>query len=170
MQEENLLILRALKRNVEEIVKPLEEAQLETYGKNRENVQSGLDAIMSELTMVVVLLTGADSNVNAQELELINDMRHVVYGHGIPELSSSDYFDLCEQFLRIYPNRRMTVDHIPTSVQLLLAYDKKHGTNYAEKARTLFIQFADAIVKSDKKEDSYESIALANFKELLNFA
>jgi hypothetical protein len=64
----------------------------------------------------------------------------------------------------------MTVDHIPTSVQLLSAYDKKHSTNYAEKARILFIQFADAIVKSDKKEDSYESITLANFKDLLNAA
>lgn len=170
MQEENLSILRALKQNVEEIVKPLDDAQLEAYGENRGNILSSLDTIMSELTMVVVLLTGADSNVAAQELELINDMRHVVYGHGIPELSSSDYFDLCEQFLQIYPNRRMTVDHIPTSVQLLSAYDKKHSTNYAEKARILFIQFADAIVKSDKKEDSYESITLANFKDLLNAA
>jgi hypothetical protein len=91
MQEENLSILGPLKQNIEEIVAPLEAAEIEASGENKENVQSGLDFMMGKLTMIVLLLTGTDSDVAPREIELLNDMRRVVYGHGIPELSSSDY-------------------------------------------------------------------------------
>jgi hypothetical protein len=168
MQEENLVILRSLKPNIEEIVPPLEAAHFEVYGQDSQEMKSGLDFLMSELTMTVLLLTGADEEVAESERELLNDMRHVVFGHGIAELNSSDYMDLCREFLRIYPTSLMTVDRIPLSVRLLMQYDKKHGTEYASKARTIFIQFADAIVKADKNEDLVEAIILANFKDTLN--
>src|SRR6185503_9787014 len=121
MQEANLSILRLLKQNIEEIVTPLEAAQLETNAENKENVQSGLDFIMGELTMIVLVLTGTDSEVAPREVELLNDMRHVVYGSDIPEMNSSDYLELCREFLHIHPETRMTVDHLPTSVRLLMA-------------------------------------------------
>jgi len=168
MQEANLSILRPLKQNIEEIVPPLEAAQSETNAENKENVQSGLDFIMSELTMIVLVLTGTDSAVAPREVELLNDMRHVVYGVDIPELNSSDYLELCREFLRVHPETRMTVDHLPSSVRLLLAYDQTHGTEYANKARTLFTQFAEALVKADNNEHPVEEIILANFKDILN--
>ena len=168
MQEANLSILRPLKQNIEEIVAPLEAAQLETNAENKENVQSGLDFIMGELTMIVLVLTGTDSDVAAREVELLNDMRHVVYGSDIPELDSSDYLELCREFLRIHRETRMTVDHLPTSVRLLLAYDQTHGIEYANKARMLFTQFAEALVKADNNEHPVEAIILANFKDILN--
>jgi hypothetical protein len=167
MQEENLLILRSLKSNIEEIIAPLEAAQLESDRENSEKMQSGLDFIMGELTMIVLLLTGTDSAVAARELELLNDMRHVVYGFGVPELNSNDYLELCREFLRVHPETRMTVDHLPTSVRLLMAYDQAHGTEYANKARTLFVQFGEALVKADNNEHPIEAIILANFKDIL---
>src|SRR5687768_11904855 len=121
MQEENLSILRSLKQNIEEISAPLEAAQLEVYGEDREKVQNGLDFIMGELTMTVLMLTGTDTGVAPRELELLNEMRHVVYGYGIPELSSSDYLELCRQFLHMHPERSMTIDHLPSSLRFLLA-------------------------------------------------
>jgi hypothetical protein len=168
MQEENLSILRSLKQNIEEIATPLEAAQLEVYGEDGDKVQNGLDFIMGELTMTVLLLTDTDSGVAARELEFLNDMRHAVYGYGIPELSSSDFIELCREFLRIHPERRLTIDHLPSSVRLLLGYDKEHGTEHATKARTIFIQFAEAIVKADNDEHPVEAIILANFKDVLN--
>jgi len=123
---------------------------------------------MGELTMTVLLLTDTDTGVAARELELLNEMRHVVYGYGIPELSSSDYLELCREFLRIHPERRMTIDHLPWSIRLLLAYDQEHGTKYADKARTIFIQFAEALVEADNNEHPVEAIILANFKDILN--
>ena len=87
MKEENLSILRSLKQNVEELIPPLEAAQIEIYGEDKERIVDSLDLIMGDLTMVAVMLTNMDSDIAARELELINDMRHVVFGYGIPELT-----------------------------------------------------------------------------------
>jgi hypothetical protein len=168
MNEENLSILRSLKQNIEKIVAPLEAAQLEAYVENEELVQNGLDLITGELTMIVMLLTNVDHDISNSELELLNDMRHVVYGYGIPELTSNDFKELCEKFLRLYPKSRFTFDHLPPSIRFLRAYDKTHGTDHAATARAIFIQFSDAIVKADKNEGQLETMVLENFKDVLN--
>ena len=170
MQEENLSILRSLKQNIEELIPPLEAAQKETHGEDTETVKDSLDLIMGELTMVVVMLTNIDSDISATELELINDMRHVVFGKEIPELTSDNYLGLFREFLQLYPDKRLTLDHVPSSIRLLQTYDQGHSTDYAVKAKSLFLQFAEAIVKADKEEDFGESISLANFKDILNAA
>lgn len=170
MQEENLSILRSLKQNIEELVPPLEAAQKEIYGEDKESIKDSLDLIMGDFTMVVVMLTNIDSDISATELELINEMRHVVLGYGIPELTSEDYIGLFREYLQLYPDKRLTLDHIPPSIRLLQTYDQGHGTEYAGKAKSLFIQFAEAIVKADREEDFGESITLANFKDVLNVA
>ena len=170
MREENLSILRSLKQNVEELIPPLEAAQKEIYGEDKESIKDSLDLIMGDLTMVVVMLTNIDSDVSATELELINEMRHVVFGYGIPELTSDNYMELFREFLQLYPNKRLTLDHVPTSIRLLQTYDQGHGTEYASKAKGLFIPFAEGIVKADSEEDFGESITLANFKDILNAA
>lgn len=168
MQEESLSILRSLKQNIEELVPPLEAAQKEIYGEDKESIKDSLDLIMGDLTMVVVMLTNIDSDISATELELINEMRHVVLGYGIPELTSEDYIGLFREFLQLYPDKRLTLDHVPSSIRLLQTYDQGHGTEYAGKAKSLFIQFAEAIIKADREEDFGESITLANFKDILN--
>ena len=164
MQEETLSILRLLKENIEEIAPVLQAAQ----GNSGEDVQNGIDFILGELTMMVLMLTGTDSQVADRELELLNTMQQVVYGEQSQALNSSDYLELCREFVRRHPESRMTVDHLPTSIQLLLAYDREHGTDYANKTRILFAQFGDALVKADNSEHPMETIILANFKDILN--
>ena len=168
MQEEFLPILRSLKQNVDEIITPLEAAQLEFYDGDDRKIQSGKDLIMGELAMVVLILTSADTKISPGELTLLNDLRHVVYGYGIPELSSNDYLELRKGFLQQYPKGIFTLDHKPTSLRWLLEYDEKYGTDFATKARTIFTQFADAIVIADKDEQQIETIILENFKDILN--
>ena len=170
MQEENLSILKSLKQNVEELIPPLEAAQKEIYGEDKESIKDSLDLIMGDLTMVVVMLTNIDSDIAATELKLINDMRHVVFGDSIPELTSNDHMGLFQEFLQLYPSKRLTLDHIPASIRFLQTYDQGHGTEYADKAKSLFIQFAEAIVKADREEDFIESNTLANFKDILHIA
>ena len=168
MQEENLAILRSLKQNIEELILPIEAAQQEVYGEDQESKQDGLDLIMSDLTMMVVMLTNIDGIVAPAELELINDIRHVVYGYGIQEFTSDDYIELFREFLNLYPNKRLTLDHVPSSIRLLQTYDKEHDTKIASKAVSLFIQFGEAVVKANKKEDHGETMMLENFKQTLN--
>jgi hypothetical protein len=167
MKEENLSILQNLKQTIEELVPPLESEQTEFYGENQEDRQSGLDLLMSELTMMVVVLTNADIEIAPNELELLNDMRQVVYGDGIPMLTSNDYQGLFEEFLQLYPNKRLTLDHVPASIRVLRTYDEKHNTGYAARAVNLFIQFGEAVVKADQNQDFTESVLLENFIEIL---
>jgi hypothetical protein len=168
MQQENLKILRALKQSIEELSAPIEAGEIEFYGEDSQKVRSGLDLIMGELTMVVLLLTDQDGTIAPAELELLNDIRHVVYGYGISEFDSNSFWELQRQFLRIYPDRFLTLDHLPLSVRLLDVYDRSHNTRYAAKARMIFTQFADAIIRADKDENVYEKMTLENFKEVLN--
>src|SRR5687768_6445264 len=144
MQQQNLLILRSLKQNIEALIAPIEAGEVEFYGEDSHKVQSGLDLLMGELTMVVLLLSDPEGTISAAELELLNDMRHVVFGYAIPELNSNDPMELRRQFLRIHPDRLLTLDNLPLSVRLLQVYDGSHGTEYANKARLLFVQFSEA--------------------------
>jgi len=168
MQEENRSILGSLKQNVEELIPPIDAAQEELGGEESGDRQPGIDLLMGDLTMMVVLLTNVDSEIFAHELKLINDMRRAVYGEGIPEFTSDDYIGLFRELLQLYPTKRLTLDHLPASIRLLKTYDQKHGSGYASKAKDLFIQFGEAIVRADKEEDTLENIHLANFKDVLN--
>jgi hypothetical protein len=167
MQEETLAFLRSLKENVEELIPPIESAQEKLVEEAYQDRQKGIDLIMSDLSMVVILLTNVDMEISDEELKLINDMRHVVYGYGIPELTSKDYTGLFKDFLRLYPDKRLTLDHVPTSIRLLRTYDEEYNTDYAIKGVNLFIQFGEAIVKADQKQDFAESILLENFIDTL---
>jgi len=167
MQEENLAILRALKLNIEELAPPIETAQQENLLEDQNAIQDGLDLVMSDLTMMVVMLTNIDGRVAPAELELINDIRHVVYGHGIRDLTADDYIELFREFLKLYPNKRLTLDHVPFSIRLLRSYDAEHKTDFANRAITLFVQFGEAIVNANQEEDHGEIMLLENFKETL---
>ena len=168
MQQENLLILRTLRQNIEDLSPIIEAGEMEFYGEDSPKVQNGLDLIMGELTMVVLMLTDQDGTISPRELELLNDMRHVVQGYGIPTLDSEDYWELQRQFLSIHPDRHLTLDHLPLSVRLLDVYDRSHDTEYAAKARLHFTQFADALIRIDQNETRFEKIVLENFKDILN--
>jgi hypothetical protein len=168
MREENLSILRPLKQNIEELIAPIEAGEIEFYGEDSHKVQSGLDLLMGELTMVVLLLADPEGTISAAELELLNDMRHVVFGYGIPELNSNEPMELRRQFLRILPDRLLTLDHVPLSVRLLDVYDQSHGTEYANKARLLFVQFSEAMIKADKEEHPIEVAFLGHFRQILD--
>lgn len=164
MEDKKLLLLKSLKSNIEEIIPSLDIAQVEIYGEKRED---SLEFLTDELIMTVLLLTNADDNLSIQELKFINDMRHVVYGYGIPDLKENDYFELCKRFLSSHNEKRMTIDHLPLCINLLVLYDKKHSTNFADKASVLFIQFAEALINIDKERHHIEEIIFLNFKETL---
>jgi hypothetical protein len=127
MQENDLSILRPLKESIDELIPPLDAAQKEIHGEDKD-------------------------------------------GNGIPEFTSEDYVGLFQEFLTLYPDKRLTLDHVPASIRLLQSYDQGHDTQFALKAKSLFIQFAGAIVKADRNEDFEESIVLANFKDVLDAA
>jgi hypothetical protein len=65
------------------------------------------------------------------------------------------------------PNIQQRVDRAPVSISYLEAYDARHGTNYADRARNAFFQFANLVIKSDGKITPTEEDALLRFKQML---
>ena len=59
------------------------------------------------------------------------------------------------------------LNRMPASISYLEEYDRRHGSNFADKARHAFFQFANLIIKSDGKVTKAEEAALLKFKEAL---
>ncbi|HYJ87143.1 MAG TPA: hypothetical protein VEW46_13870 [Pyrinomonadaceae bacterium] len=163
---ESIQLMESLKATIRELVEPIESIQSKTRD-GETGYPNGLELMMGELTMVVLVFTNADLNITDEETGLLNNFRHAICGDDAFALSSHDYVDMCRKFLRIHPNRRLSIDHKPYSVQFLETYDGEHGTQYAEKAKAVFFEVAKAVIQADEREQSKETISLLNFKEIL---
>lgn len=65
------------------------------------------------------------------------------------------------------PAIQQKLDRAPVSISYLEAYDSRHGTNYADRARNALFQFANLVIKSDGKITNVEEEALLKFKQTL---
>jgi len=160
-------LIRSLEETIHELIEPIESVQLQTRGEDKNYLPDGLELLSGELTMLALLFTNADSNISGDETDLLNDFRRTICGDESFALSSHDYRELCRKFLQIHPNRRLSIDHMPYSIQYLQSYDRENRTEYAERAKAMFFRLANAIVKADGKEKPEEMITLLNFKDIL---
>jgi len=160
-------LIRSLEETIHELIEPIESVQLQTHGEDGNYLPDGLELLSGELTMIALIFTNADSNISSDETDLLNNFRRTICGDESFALTSHDYRELCRKFLRIHPNRRLSIDHLPLSVQYLQIYDREHRTEYAERAKAMFFRLANAIVKADDIEKPEEMMTLLNFKEIL---
>ena len=160
-------IIDSLKATIHELVQPIEKIQSDISPEKRSDAPSGLETIAGDLTMVVLLFTNADLRITDEETDLLNSFRRSICGDAAFALSSHDYIDMCRRFFSIHPNSRLSIDHKPESVQYLERYDAEHGTEYAEKAKRVFIKVAQAVVMADEKEQFKETMTFLNFKAVL---
>ncbi|HLM56001.1 MAG TPA: AAA family ATPase [Pyrinomonadaceae bacterium] len=65
------------------------------------------------------------------------------------------------------PHLLKRLDRTPVAVSYLETYDSRHGTNYADRARSLLFQFANLVIKSDGRVTPAEEEALSEFKQAL---
>jgi SpoVK/Ycf46/Vps4 family AAA+-type ATPase len=163
----SIALIRSLEETIHELIEPIESVQLQIHEEEGGDLPDGLELIMGELTMVALIFTNADLNISSDETDLLNNFRRAFYGDKSLALTSHDYQELCRKFLRIHPNRRLSIDHMPYSVPYLQIYDRENGTEYAEKAKAMFFRVANAIVKADGEEKPEEMMTLLNFKEIL---
>lgn len=59
------------------------------------------------------------------------------------------------------------LDRTPVSISYLETHDARHGTRHADRARALFFQFANLVIKADGRVTPKEEEALSEFKEKL---
>jgi len=163
----SIQLVESLKGTIRELVEPIERIQLRIHNEESGCEPNGLELIAGELTMVVLIFTNADLNITKDETDLLNNFRQAICGGDSFALTSDDYLDMCRRFLRIHPNRRLSIDHPPSTVRYLDTYDREHGTEYAQKAKDIFFKLASAIVQADGIERPEEMMTLLNFKEIL---
>jgi len=65
------------------------------------------------------------------------------------------------------PHILKRLDRTPVSVSYLETHDARHGTRHADRARALFFQFANLVIKADGRVTPREEVALAELKEKL---
>jgi hypothetical protein len=80
--------------------------------------------------------------------------------------TAPDTFPL-RQSTDLPPHLLKRLDRTPVSVSYLETYDSRHGTNFADRARGAFFQFANLVIKSDGTVTPTEAAALAEFKQTL---
>lgn len=164
----NSNLTRSLKETIHELVAPLECVQRQIHEKGGGRLPNGLDLLMGELTNVALIFANIDLNLSEQKRDLLNDFYRSIYVTKTLILPSDDFFQLCRKFVGTYPDRWLSIDYTPDSVQYLQSHDREHGTEYAEKAKAIFFRLASAIVNADGVETSQETITLLNFKEILD--
>jgi CRISPR/Cas system-associated protein endoribonuclease Cas2 len=162
---QNVLLAPSFRERVIELVEPIESVQSAIEGESP--VPHGLELLTGELTMVILIFTNADRKITDEETTLLNDFRRTICGDNAFVLPSRAYSDLCRKFLSLHPHRRLSIDHKPRSIRYLHVYDQQYATEYAEKARALFLELAESITQADGTESSQEMITFLNFKEIL---
>lgn len=126
-----------------------------------------IDLVAGDLVMVCVFFAGLDGEIALEERNAINDMRRAIAPLAPLAMNFKDVDDLYHKFVRHYPGRVLSADCLPYTVRYLQGYDETHGTSYAQRASALFAKVAEAVVNVDGHSDVYETITLANFRELL---
>jgi AAA+ superfamily predicted ATPase len=80
--------------------------------------------------------------------------------------AAEDTFPLADS-LDLPPHLLKRLDRTPVSVSYLETHDARHGTRHADRARALFFQFANLVIKADGRVTPKEEVALAELKEKL---
>ena len=63
------------------------------------------------------------------------------------------------------PHLFKRLDRTPVSVSYLETHDARHGTRHADRARALFFQFANLVIKADGRVTPREEVALAELND-----
>ncbi len=80
--------------------------------------------------------------------------------------AAEETFPLADS-LDLPPHLLKRLDRTPVSVSYLETHDARHGTRHADRARALFFQFANLVIKADGHVTPREEAALAELKETL---
>ena len=165
MQDNVSALIAYLTTMMDELRAPLETMLQQNFDEN--NQQDATKLLTGELTMIALLFTTSDNDIAMSETNLINELHRAVYGSDDSLITTNDYRTSYEEFLHTYPEVRTTLEHAPTSIKYLEDYDKRHGTEYAEKAKDMFWQLVLAVTNADGEFISIEGITAANFKQML---
>lgn len=169
--QRNLEILKNIQESINEILEPLEFA---LWKMNlRPDAASALFVIKDELNTTAVRFLLASNQVSEKEAELFFDFcwyLNFSIGDGLNQ--SYSLSNRTENFQSVIDSNRENWSSISemkdvACVRALEIFDAQHGTDNAEKAKSMFFRFANSLVKIDGNITTKEERELNNFKEIL---
>lgn len=167
----NLQILKDLQESINEILEPLEFALWKM--ELRPDASSGLSVIRDELNTTSIRFLLASNQISEKEAELYFDFKWFLTITVGDELNQSYSLSYRTELLQsaLNSNRENFSSKIENygvpCVRSLEIYDAQHGSDYAEKAKSMFFRFANSLVKIDGSITQKEEIELNKFKGIL---
>jgi len=154
-----------IKQEVDELIDPLDTVLVDVRIDGEDGPPEAARLIGIDLWRLGVNLAAIDGSVTVEECQMMYDaerffIKDVARDVDVEQYRGRimDYYDGDPLF------REMSA---PSTVDFLRIYDDQHGTNYADLAKAVFFQYANAFVKADGKITAEERGALALFKENL---
>ena len=167
----NLQLLKDLQESINEILEPLEFALWKM--ELRPDTSSGLFVIRDELNTTAIRFLLVSNQISEKEAELYFDFKWFFNLSITDELNQSYSLETRTKGMQsaLDSNRenfRSKIENygVPC-VKALEIYDTQHGTDYAEKAKSMFFRFANSFVKLDGSITQKEEIELNKFKGIL---
>jgi SpoVK/Ycf46/Vps4 family AAA+-type ATPase len=162
-------LARYIQTTIDEITEPLEKAlalDTSTWSEKPPTVKRLLNAVFRE---IAAHFSVADNRVSDNEAVLILREVAPVLGEVIDQnLSPRQYGDWFRRNLAGSLDDEHEWDKIVTyTIGLLDDWDSTNSSSHAEKARTMFFRFSNAIAKADGRVTKKEEAALSTFKTSL---
>lgn len=167
----NLQILKDLQESINDILEPLEFALWKM--ELRPDVSSALFVVTDELNTTAARFLLASNQISEKEAELYFDFKWFFNKSSREELNQSHSLEFRTKNIQtaLDTNRKDFISNIEDygvpCVKALEIYDIQNGSNYAEKAKSMFFRFANSFVKIDGNITHREEIELNKFKEVL---
>jgi Holliday junction resolvasome RuvABC ATP-dependent DNA helicase subunit len=166
LHPDSLPLLRYLKSIVYELIDPLEQAEWAFWETGDETVD-GWATLRGSFLSIGMYFAAVDGALTDDEAAFIADVSDFLSPEE-PEsyLTAKQHGDILRGLMRrntdAYPNLQR-----PPAIFYLSHYDQIYGTDYAEKAKTMFFRFANAITKTDGRISPAEESVLVEFKSIL---
>lgn len=166
LHPDSLPLLRYLKNTIYELIDPLEQAEWALWQEGDDTVDGWL-TFDASLISLGVYFAATDGALTDDEAAFLHDVSEF-FSRDEPQgyITARDYGNILRNSIRNNPDLYLKL-RLPTPVFYLLDYDRAYGTDYAEKAKTMFFRFANAITKADGRISPAEENALAEFKSIL---
>lgn len=167
LHPDSLPLMRHLKGICYELIDPLEESEWAFWEEGQDTVD-GWATLRGGIFAIGGYFAAVDGDLSDDEAAMIWDVRSFFDPNDDEQdnIDPRQYRELLRQNLRDHPEI-LGVLQTPPAMFYLKAYDRARGTDLAEKARTMYFRFANAITKADGQITKEEQSALSRFKSIL---
>lgn len=166
---ESYALCEYLFQTAKELVAPIEEILWSAWAPGDEEVD-GLRILRVGFWVLGLQLAYADGNISESEAAFRDDVEELFRtdedSSRFAEWSNTELCNSARETILDSPDLFSEVE-FPTAVPYLQIFDESNGTEYADKAKSMYFRFANAMLKADGKVTAKEKQILSQLKDTL---